>query len=494
MLSVYNSWQSISGIAVAGSGIGTFVFSPLTQFLMDRYSWQGAFIILSGILLNTVVCGALFRPLVWQKKITKRSSQKEFTDKNQQPDSNVSISHLDRSHLVRQPQFVFKAYLDNGHCVYYETATNSVIEFPTYLQEEFDTIAVQIIADLQHGGKTLREALAERNLLHKFQVSDGIIPTRETAAVTNLNREEHASKLEGDNSGMGIQMVSVPQSVSCPPSPSMPLAITHPVSASQVAPPAENRLTRECRNMRHITSLPSPRSRNSRQDRFRLMCRKDVFYKGSLMRTGFMMNSEYSASCPDLYLNAGKRRETVSREKGSARREFWQGFRQMMDLSIFRSVIFNYFCLHCFFLYLTYDVPYIYVPDKATSSSSTTDTEASYLISIIGISSTVGQLAMGYLGDRSEINTLHFYNAMTSIAGIVTLFVPLLTSFSLLAVYCAAYGFFISANYVLTTIILVDLLGMERLTNAFGFVSLFEGLANLIGPPFAGIVLMILVI
>lgn len=461
---------------------------------MEKYTWKGAFIILSGILLNTIVCGALFRPLVLQKKSKKRSSQSNFTGNKQQPDCNVSISNLDRSHLVRRPQFIFKAYLDNGHCLYYETATNSVIEFPTYLQEEFDSIAVQLVADIQHGGKTLREALAERNLLHKFQVSNGTILTREAVAVTDLNREQHASVFEGSNSGIESQVISVPQSVSCPPSPPMPLAITHPASTSFVTHPAGISLTRESRNMRHITSLPSPRSKESRQDRFRLMCRKDVFYKGSLMRTGFMMNSKYSASCPDLYLNASKRRETGPRNKSSARHEFWQGLRRMMDLSIFRSVIFNFFCVHCFFLYLTYDVPYIYVPDKATSTKETTDTEASFLIAIIGISSTVGQLAMGYLGDRPEINTLHFYNAMTSVAGIVTLFVPLLTSFSLLAVYCAAYGFFISANFVLTTIILVDLLGMDRLTNAFGFVSLSEGLGNLIGPPFAGMLLMILVI
>lgn len=470
------------------------MFAPLTEFLMERYSWQGAFIILSGILLNTVVCGALFRPLVWQKKPTKRSSKSKFTGSNQQTDSNVSISHFGRSRLVRHPQFVFKAYLDNGNCLYYETATNSVIEFPTFLQEEFESISLLLITDLQHGGKTLREALAERNLLHKFLVSNGTIPTREAVAVMDFNREERASKFEGDNSRKGFEMALALQSVSCPPSPPMPLAITHPASTSSVTPPPERGLTREPHNMRHITSLPSPRSKDSRQDRFRLMCRKDVFYKGSLMRTRFMVSSEYSASCPDLYLNVAKRRETADGKKGSTLQEFWQGIRRMMDLSIFRSVIFNYFCVHCFFLYLTYDVPYIYVPDKATSSTATTEREASFLIAIIGISSTVGQLAMGYLGDRPEINTLHFYNAMTSVAGIVTLFVPILTSFSLLAVYCAAYGFFISANFVLTTIILVDLLGMERLTNAFGFVSLSEGLGNLIGPPLAGILLLILVI
>lgn len=44
-----------------------------------------------------------------------------------------------------------------------------------------------------------------------------------------------------------------------------------------------------------------------------------------------------------------------------------------------------------------------------------------------------------------------------------------------------------SGSYVcLTSVLLVDLLGLERLTNAFGLLLLFQGLATLIGPPIAG--------
>jgi len=93
---------------------------------------------------------------------------------------------------------------------------------------------------------------------------------------------------------------------------------------------------------------------------------------------------------------------------------------------------------------------------------------------------------MGYVGDRPEVNTLHFYVAMTAIAGIATLLVPAITSFISLAVYCSMFGFFISANYALTTIILVSLLGIDRLTNAFGLVSMAGGIAILVGPPLAG--------
>lgn len=50
------------GIAMSGSGIGTFVLAPAVQLLIERYSWRGALLILGGFVSNLCVCGALMRP------------------------------------------------------------------------------------------------------------------------------------------------------------------------------------------------------------------------------------------------------------------------------------------------------------------------------------------------------------------------------------------------------------------------------------------------
>lgn len=54
-----------TGISVCGSGIGTFVFAPLTYLLLDEYGWRGTTLILAGLFLNMAVCGLLFRDLPW---------------------------------------------------------------------------------------------------------------------------------------------------------------------------------------------------------------------------------------------------------------------------------------------------------------------------------------------------------------------------------------------------------------------------------------------
>jgi len=52
-----------TGLAVCGSGLGTFIFAPLTELLLHEYGWKGTVLIESGILLNCCICGAVLRPL-----------------------------------------------------------------------------------------------------------------------------------------------------------------------------------------------------------------------------------------------------------------------------------------------------------------------------------------------------------------------------------------------------------------------------------------------
>ncbi|XP_069071595.1 monocarboxylate transporter 13-like isoform X2 [Pleurodeles waltl] len=60
-----------TGLAFTGVGISSFVFSPLFQYLVDSYSWRGALIIVSGMTLNLLVCGALLRPLTLKEDVAE---------------------------------------------------------------------------------------------------------------------------------------------------------------------------------------------------------------------------------------------------------------------------------------------------------------------------------------------------------------------------------------------------------------------------------------
>ncbi|KAG7512515.1 monocarboxylate transporter 12-B-like [Solea senegalensis] len=51
------------GIALSGSGIGTFILAPVVHLLIEYYTWRGALLILGGFVSNLCVCGALMKPL-----------------------------------------------------------------------------------------------------------------------------------------------------------------------------------------------------------------------------------------------------------------------------------------------------------------------------------------------------------------------------------------------------------------------------------------------
>ncbi|KAK6061267.1 hypothetical protein COOONC_01064, partial [Cooperia oncophora] len=119
------------------------------------------------------------------------------------------------------------------------------------------------------------------------------------------------------------------------------------------------------------------------------------------------------------------------------------------------------------------------------------------LARVSGLSNSIGRIAYGVVADRKlplpkglgydiPRNRLWLYNISLSISGLLTTCCFIFTNFTSLAIYAALHGFFISAFICLASVILVDLLGLDKLTNAFGLLLLFQGLGTVAGPPIAG--------
>ena len=83
-------------------------------------------------------------------------------------------------------------------------------------------------------------------------------------------------------------------------------------------------------------------------------------------------------------------------------------------------------------------------------------------------------------------NRLWIYNLTLMLCGVTSCFVFTMTSFFSFTSYCFFFGFTISSYVCLTSVVLVDLIGVDRLTNAFGLLLLIQGIATFVGPPLAG--------
>lgn len=130
-------------------------------------------------------------------------------------------------------------------------------------------------------------------------------------------------------------------------------------------------------------------------------------------------------------------------------------------------------------------MPYVYIAAQA-EALDINKTNASYLIATIGAANTVGRIILGYISDKPWVNRLHVYNMCLTVCGIATCLSALCVEFWGLATYATVFGFTIGAYVGLTSVILVDLLGLENLTNAFGLLLLFQGIASFVGPPIGG--------
>jgi len=53
----------VTGIAICGSGIGTFIMAPLTDVLLNTYDWKLCLIILGGVCFTNCFFGLMFQPL-----------------------------------------------------------------------------------------------------------------------------------------------------------------------------------------------------------------------------------------------------------------------------------------------------------------------------------------------------------------------------------------------------------------------------------------------
>lgn len=81
-----------TGISVCGSGIGTFIFPPIIQYLISEYGWRGCTVLLAGIFLNMCVCGALMRDLEWTTHRAKQKRKNRAKNKNGTSYDSFSIT------------------------------------------------------------------------------------------------------------------------------------------------------------------------------------------------------------------------------------------------------------------------------------------------------------------------------------------------------------------------------------------------------------------
>ncbi|KAI0229983.1 hypothetical protein LSAT2_019611 [Lamellibrachia satsuma] len=111
---------------------------------------------------------------------------------------------------------------------------------------------------------------------------------------------------------------------------------------------------------------------------------------------------------------------------------------------------------------------------------------AAFLISVIGVSDTIARGFFGLLAGIECVNPLYLRSTALTLCGISTFLSIFCFNYEMFVVYAVFFGGCSGVSVCLTPVVLVNLLGTEQFTNAFGLLILFEGVATIVGPPMAG--------
>lgn len=412
-----------TGIAVCGSGIGTFILAPLMRWLLVQYTWRGTFLILGGLLLNCAAFGLLFRPI----------------------DVDVPTEESDCDEVEQEQE-----------------NSNDKLVIP------------EITGDIDITPKAHRKIRKESNPVHRYMKHQHV-------------PQSHRKELDLDEIGL-VQMVAKSEGYI------NKLSDDDNLVASRFSlnePSASRRKRLEATQMDQL--FLDDNKHDKRHRHLSPFSRRDVFYTSSVqdMHEYQEAPEEYEARVVNLSRekmdsrNDDEFKNETEDDNTSSPARTLRIMREMLDLSLLADPVYLMFVISNFLTSIGFNAPYIFLPDRATAVGID-DSSGALLVSAIGISNTIGRVVLGFLSDQQWVNRLYLYNISLTICGVFTGFSVLGDSYAWLLAYSVVFGACMGCYVSLTSVILVDLLSLEELTNAFGLLLLFQGIASLIGPPLVG--------
>ncbi|GLV31457.1 uncharacterized protein CBL_07219 [Carabus blaptoides fortunei] len=535
-----------TGIAVCGSGFGTFAFAPLATFLLDTFGWKGANMILAGLIANCAVFGALMRPLEYPKPsnvkplLQRMAEERRFQMERGSIGGSYFMVQLPDGTMERRMKMPIN--IDPGVHSSFNldqlvpgTPLTPIPTVPT-----LPTISeVKVQEQSGSSGASSAGSATELKAPRKNRRIDEI---REESKVEG-RRDEREDKRD-ENPEFNQNRSSIPRNASQPA-----FTTHHQGLPKNGSVPFFDRIRKTSVGERYRPTLGAIRSsskgnmnsngdlrkslhlrlsnasfmgsRNNNSDDpmgdndsitfttskvslarerpqiVRPLSRKDIFYSGSVIHLPEYQSQKSLTNYRQSVVSIPRQ----SRADGDIEKveqydlcpcfvlpeSFKSALAAMLDVSLLKDPVFLLIGISNVFGMAGLYVPFVYLVDAAILNGIESSS-ASFLLSIIGITNTVGRVACGYFADFPWVDSLLLNNICLVISTVAVAATPLCQSYASYIVMSIAFGIAISGYISLTSIILVDLLGLDKLTNAFGLLILFRGAAAIVGSPLAGAV------
>ncbi|XP_077553395.1 monocarboxylate transporter 13-like [Haemaphysalis longicornis] len=162
---------------------------------------------------------------------------------------------------------------------------------------------------------------------------------------------------------------------------------------------------------------------------------------------------------------------------------------EILNFRLFATPVFGAFALSRFLYGIGYSVPYLFTLSRAVTDLGTSETDGSFLLSLMGFTNVLGRLSIGLASDFMGRHRIWLCVCCVIICGLSTVLSVLATTYSSMQLYAATYGTAAGGFITVSSVIVGDLVAVDRLANAQGLSALSLGVAGLIGPPLSGWVL-----
>lgn len=130
-----------TGIAVSGSGVGTFIFAPFSRYLIDTYDWKTALYVLAGIILTCGIFGMLMKPLATGSRFTGTTMNGDERNDKDEVLAEQGVRH--RKEYIHHLADIGESR-SSLQAIYYHrvpSTTNLELRNPTVIDfEDFDQI------------------------------------------------------------------------------------------------------------------------------------------------------------------------------------------------------------------------------------------------------------------------------------------------------------------------------------------------------------------
>ncbi|KMY93723.1 monocarboxylate transporter 3 [Drosophila simulans] len=460
----FEKWRALAtGVAMCGSGVGTFVFAPLTKVLL-KSGWRYTLGIQGIIVLSCALFGLAFRPIqpITLSVTNEEGDEQEKKKLNGHGNTVAPTPQLHQAAFTKPlPEGRFAYSMPNSaHNTYMGASQRN--HYPT-AQEIFKGMNLE----RRPSGTAQGSKGTELKQLRKSQPTT---PNGDPQQLTfNLHKElttvgENEEEAENDNL---LETEAKPVTIQ---------ARRHTVSGRRPQDIGK-RSAAAAHEAHHGQSHSSSRP----------MYRDDIFFSGSLTRIPQYQSQTSLAYHMSVTRLPTKQDMLEDRQKGcricpeAVRRTL----STMLDTTLLKSPAFMCLAFSGFLTMMGFFVPFTFLVDRAKAAGM--DEQAAYgVLSGIGVVNTFARIVCGSLSSFPAVKPLWLNNVALTAGGIATLCSGIVIDTATQWTFALFFGICIACFSALRSLIAVELIGLEKLTNAYGFLMLFQGLAATFGSPIAG--------